>query len=210
MLRPLPPLALAVALLTTSGVRALAQCADGSPPPCRAAPRAPAPPAPPAPPAANTIAVLYFDNLSRDSADVYLADGLTEDLINRLTQIEKLQVKSRTAVARLRGRSDRDPTDVGRTLGVSQLLSGSVQRAGSRVRVIVELTRASSGNSVWGRSFDRSADDLLGVQAEIAESIAVHVAGRLAPAERKRFVEQPTRDPRAYDHFIRGRFYANT
>ena len=176
-----------------------AQCADGSPPPCRQAARLPA---------ATAIAVLYFDNLSRDSSDVYLADGLTEELISRLTQVEQLQVKSRTAVARLRGRAN-DPAAIGRTLGVSQFLSGTVQRTGPRLRVNVELTRASTGNSIWARSFDRAADDLLGVQAEIAESIAVHVAGRLAPAERQRLAAQTPTNPRAYDHYLRGRFHAS-
>jgi TolB-like protein/Flp pilus assembly protein TadD len=200
-----PPLSAASAVLALIAVLAFpaaarAQCADGSPAPCRQLSRAAA---------TNTIAVLYFDNLSRDSTDLYLADGLTEELISRLTQIEQLQVKSRTAVARLRGRSDTDPTTIGRMLGVAQLLSGSVLRAGRRLRVNVELTRASTGNSVWGRSFDRSADDLLGVQAEIAESIAVHVAGQLAPAERRRFAAQPTRNARAYDHLLRARFHSS-
>ena len=191
-----------ISLLAALGaaVPASAQCPDGSPPPCRSIRPAPSP-------AANSIAVLYFDNLSRDSADVYLADGLTEELISRLTQIEALQVKSRNAVARLRGRGNREPQGIGRELSVAQLLSGSVLRAGPRLRVHVELTRASTGNSVWARSFDRSADDMLGVQAEIAESIAVHVAGRLAPAERQRFAAQPTRNPKAYDHLLRGRFH---
>ena len=177
-----------------------AQCADGSPPPCRSAPR---------PPAANTIAVLYFDNLSRDTADAYLADGFTEELISRLTQVEQLQVKSRTAVAALRGHPASDPATIGRSLGVAQLLNGSVLRSGRRLRVNVELTRASTGNSVWGRSFDRASNDLLGVQAEIAESIAVHVAGRLTTAQRRRVTEQPGRNPRAYDLLLKGRFSLN-
>jgi TolB-like protein/tetratricopeptide (TPR) repeat protein len=198
MLRIATAATLATAWFIPSPARA--QCADGSPPPCRQAPR---------PPAATAIAVLYFDNLSRDSNDVYLADGLTEELISRLTQIEQLQVKSRTAVARLRGRAGYDPAAIGRTLGVSQFLSGSVQRSGPRLRVNVELTRTSTGNSVWARSFDRRADDLLGVQAEIAESIAVHVAGRLAPVERQRLAQQPTTNPRAYDHYLRGRFHTS-
>jgi TolB-like protein/Flp pilus assembly protein TadD len=192
--------ALAVLLLVPSVLEG--QCADGSPPPCRPAAR-------PVAAASNTIAVLYFDNLSRDSNDVYLADGLTEELISRLAQVEQLQVKSRTAVARLRGRAASDPATLGRTLGVAQLLSGSVLRAGPRLRVNVELTRTATGNSVWGRSFDRAANDLLSVQAEIAESIAVHVAGRLAPAERQRVVARPTNNARAYDHFLRGRFHSS-
>jgi TolB-like protein len=179
---------------------ALAQCPGGTPPPCRAAAR-------PAPaPAANTIAVLYFDNLSRDTADVYLADGFTEELISRLSQVDKLQVKSRTTVQRLRGRADNDPVAIGRSLGVAQLLSGSVLRSRGRLRVNVELTRVATGNSVWGRSFDRPADDLIGVEAEVAESIAVNVGGRLAPAERRRIEARPTRNAAAYDHLLRGRF----
>ena len=88
---------LAVGVLLGLGVPLRAQCPDGSPPPCsRAVARAPAP---------NSVAVLYFHNLSRDTADIYLADGLTEELITRLGQIERLQVKSRTTVQRYRGRS---------------------------------------------------------------------------------------------------------
>src|SRR5262245_16966516 len=84
-----------------------AQCPDGSPPPCAGARPAPA-----------SVAVLYFDNLSRDTADLYLADGLTEELISRLNQVERLQVKSRTAVQRFRGRPLGDPAVLGRTLRV--------------------------------------------------------------------------------------------
>src|SRR5207253_191965 len=109
-------------------------------------------------------------------------------------------------VQRLRGRAGLDPVDVGRTLGVAQLLSGSVLRAPGRVRVNVELTRVATGNTVWGRSFDRPANDLLGVEAEIAESIAVNVGGRLAPGERQRIEKRPTRNAAAYDHLLRGRF----
>ena len=177
-----------------------AQCPDGSPPPCRGSR-----PAAIAAPATNTVAVLYFDNLSRDSADAYLADGFTEELISRLTQVEALRVKSRTAVRQLRG-SNQDPSAMGRTLGVAQLISGSVMPAGGRLRVTVELTRVTTGNTVWSKSYNRPAEDLINVQAEIAESIAVNVGGRLAPAERKRIEQKETESARALDHMMRARF----
>lgn len=189
------------AACATLGARMHAQCPDGTPPPCRT-------PTPPHIPAANTIAVLYFDNLSRDTGDVYLADGLTEELISRLAQVEQLQVKSRTAVAALRGRAANDPASIGRILGVAQLVNGSVLRSGQRLRVNIELTRAATGNSIWARSFDRPSNNLLGVQAEIAESLAVHIAGRLSPAERRRVASPPARNSRAYDLLLRARFHS--
>ena len=187
---------IAIAAIVGIGGSLRAQCPDGSPPPCgHAAVRAPAP---------NSVAVLYFDNLSRDTSDAYIADGLTEELITRLGQIERLQVKSRTAVQRDRGRSIEDPAVLGRTLGVAHLVSGSVQQGGGRLRVTVELTRAASGVRVWGERYERSSDDLMTVEADIAQAIAEGVGGRLAPAERRSLVSRPTRNAAAYDYFLRG------
>ena len=184
--------------LLVATVPAIAQCPDGSTPPCRSRAVATAP-------ATNTVAVLYFDNLSRDSADAYLADGFTEELISRLTQVEALRVKSRTAVRQLRN-TEQDPARIGRTLGVAQLISGSVMPNRGRVRVNVELTKVATGNTVWARSYDRPAEDLINVQAEIAESIAVNVGGRIAPAERRRIGRRGTQSPQAHDHLMRARF----
>ena len=102
--------------------------------------------------------------------------------------------------------STEDPATVGRKLGVAQLLSGSVLPARGRVRVNVELTRVANGNTIWARSFDRPSSDLLTVQAEIAESIAVRLGGGVAHAERQRIAARPTTNPAAYDHLLRGRF----
>ena len=181
-----------------------AQCPDGSTPPCRAA-RAEPGRKPGVPP--NSIAVLYFDNLSRDTADAYLADGLTEDIIVRLGQIERLTVKSRNAVKRFRERGAEDPAVLGQTLGVAYLVSGSVRRAGPRLRVTVQLVRAADGLQVWGDVFDRSSGDLLSIGEENARAVAAAVAGRLLPAERSLLTARPTRQPGAYDHFLRGNFY---
>ncbi len=177
------------------------QCPDGSPPPCRAA----APRAVPAPPP-NSVAVLYFDNLSRDTADAYLADGLTEELIVRLGQIGRLAVKSRSAAQRFRGRRADDPAALGRVLGVAYLVNGSVRRAGTRLRVTVNLVRASSGLQLWGEQYDRENADVLAIEEDVARAVATAIAGRLLPGERASLAARPTREPTAYDHFLRGNY----
>ena len=177
----------------------LLQCPDGSPPPCAArASRAAAAP--------TSVAVLYFDNLSRDTSDAYVADGLTEELITRLGQIERLQVKSRTAVQRYRGRQVEDPAVLGRTLGVAHLVSGSVRRGGGRLRVTVEMTRAATGVRVWGESYERRSEDLMSVEADIARAIAEGIGGQLAPSERRSLTSQVTGNPAAYDRLLRGNY----
>lgn len=153
------------------------------------------------------LAVLYFDNLSRDSADVYLADGLTEEIIARLGEIGRIDVKSRTAVARFRGKAAGGPGELGPALGVANLVDGSVRREQRRLRVAVELVRAPSGVRVWGAEFDRADSALLDVEADIATAVATAVAGRLAPAERQSLRTGATRDPVAYDHYLRGNHY---
>jgi TolB-like protein/Flp pilus assembly protein TadD len=176
-----------------------AQCPDGSPPPCRAQPTRVAPPP-------NSVAVLYFDNLSRDTADAYVAEGLTEELIARLGQVHRLRVKSRAAVERHRG-AGRDPAFLGRALGVAHLLNGSVRRSGTRLRVTVELVRAATGDRVWGDQYDRTDADLLVLQEDIARAVVAAIAGRLLPAERASLATRPTVDPAAYASFLRGHYY---
>jgi TolB-like protein/Tfp pilus assembly protein PilF len=178
------------------------QCPDGSAPPCRAAPaRTTAAPPP------NSVAVLYFDNLSPDTTDAYLADGLTEELIAQLGKIERVVVKSRTAMQRYRRTAPHDPADVARRLGVAHLVSGSVRRSGARLRVTVELVRAATGTRMWGDQYDRSDADLLAVQEGIAIAVATAIAGRLLPEERARLARRPTGDATAYDRLLRGDFF---
>lgn len=178
------------------------QCPDGSPPPCARPVARPA-----APPAPTSVAVLYFDNISRDTSDAYLAEGLTEELITRLGQVPRLQVKSRNAVRRFRGEAAGDPAAVGRALGVAHLVSGTVRRQGTRLRVTAELTRATTGVRVWGDVLEGADADLMNVEAEIASAIATAIGGRLAPAERRVLAARPTSSPEAYDHLLRGDFH---
>ncbi len=193
---------LSVVLLCASPVvRLCAQCPDGSPPPCRMQPARPAPAPPP-----NSVAVLYFDNLSRDTADQYLADGLTDEIIARLGEIERLKVKSRTAVQHYRG-TGLEVAALSRTLGVAYLVNGTVRRGAGRLRVTVELLRTPTGDWVWGQQYDRTPADLLAIQEDIAVAVATAIAGRLLQGERSSLVVQPTRNPDAYDHFVKGNYY---
>lgn len=197
------PRLLVVAVLLTAVppycLTASAQCPDGSPPPCRVAPRPVSPPAPP------SIAVLYFANLSPDSADAYLADGITEELIARLGMTARLKVKSRTAVERFR-RGEPNPAAVGRVLAVTHLVNGSVRRSGERLRVTVELVRAATGDRVWGQQYDRIASDMLSLEAEVAAAVVTALVGRLLPAEHATLAGAGG-DPAAHDHWLRGNHF---
>jgi len=196
-------LLLVVQLGTLASWRLSAQCPDGTPPPCRAPEARTAPTPPP-----NSVAVLYFDNLSPDTADAYLADGLTEEVTARLGEIQRLQIKrpNRAAVRRLRD-SVPDLAGLGRVLRVRYLVEGSVRRAGQRVRVSVHLVGTVDGFRVWGADYDRGAEDLLSLEEDIAREVATGIAGRLAPAERAVLGARPTRNPAAYHHYLRGNFY---
>jgi TolB-like protein len=175
-----------------------AQCPDGTPPPCASRRAAAAP-------AANSVAVLYFDDLSRDSADAFLADGLTEEVIIRLGQVDRLAVKSRFEVQRFRGApASQDPAALGRSLNTAYLVTGSVQRVGERVRLRVALVRAATRAQVWGDVIDRSSADLLTVESDIAREVTTAITGRLLPAERTRLARAPTADPVAYQEYLRG------
>jgi TolB-like protein/Tfp pilus assembly protein PilF len=189
------------ALTVAPVIRLSAQCPDGSPPPCRAARSSPSP-------SPNSVAVLYFDNLSADTSDAYLADGLTEEVTTRLGDLAQLQIKkpNRNAVRRLLD-SVPDIVAVGRVLHVSYLVEGSLRREGARVRVSVRLVRGVDGFQVWGAAYNRTTADLLALQEEIAREVATGIAGRLAPADRAALAGRPTRSPAAYEHFLRGNYY---
>jgi TolB-like protein/Tfp pilus assembly protein PilF len=173
------------------------QCPTGAPPPCAGQRTTGISP--------RSVAVLYLANHSADSADAYLADGLTEEIIARLARISRIEVKSRTAVERFR-RTTAPPDSLGRALRVAHLVIGTMQRAGPRLRVTVELVRASTGVTAWAGRFDRSDANLLDIETAIADTIAQEVAGRLLPNERRMLVSRPTLNAEAYDLFVRGNY----
>jgi TolB-like protein/tetratricopeptide (TPR) repeat protein len=192
-------LALVVPLYVCATVPAAAQCPDGTPPPCAARPaRVSAAPSP------NSVAVLYLDNLSRDTADAFLADGLTEEIIIRLNQVPRLDVKSRYEVQRFRGQAAQDPASLGRALRAAYLVTGSVQRVGDRVRLRYEVIRAGTRTQVASDVIDRTSNDLLTVESDIARQVATAITGQLLPAERARLTRRLTSDPAAYEEYLRG------
>jgi TolB-like protein/Tfp pilus assembly protein PilF len=152
--------------------------------------------------------VLYFENLSRDTADAYLADGLTEEVTSRLGDLTQLQIKrpNRNGLRRLQDAAP-DIAGVGRVLRVRYLVEGSLRREGARVRVSVRLVRGVDGFQVWGADYDRTTADLLALEEEIAREVATGIAGRLAPADLAALAGRPTRSPGAYEHFLRGNYY---
>jgi serine/threonine-protein kinase len=176
------------------------QCADGAPPPCRGAARTPAAPG------ANSVAVLTFDNLSRDTADTYLVQGLANDISSQLGRIERLAVASRTMVRRLPNAATMTPQAIGRSLNAAWLVNGGVQRGAGRVRVTVELVRSTTGQSVWSDQYDRAANDLLDIQRDVATAVASEVAGRLTPQERRTIAAPAEINREAYDQLLRGDF----
>jgi TolB-like protein len=169
-----------------------AQCPDGTPPPCRRASR----------PGPTSVAVLPFENLSPDTADTYVAEGLTDELVQRL-QTAGLPVLSSAAVRRFRG-STAAPEEIGRALNVTYLLSGSLRRSRDVLRVTVELVRASGGARVWGATFDRAASDALTVETEVAVRVAEAIAGTLQPGQRQAITRRATTSGPAYDAYLRG------
>jgi TolB-like protein len=158
----------------------------------------------------SSVAVLYFNNLSRDTADAYLADGLTEELIIRLSQVRRLEVKSRFESQRVRDRAAGEPRSLGRALRAAYLVTGSLQQAGQTLRLRVALVRAASGAQVWGEVYDRAGADILAIQSDIANAVAGAITGQLLPAERATLTRRPTSDPVAYDLYLRGIGAANT
>src|SRR5438270_10477276 len=163
-------LALLIALASAApAARLAAQCADGSPPPCaRPATRS-------GPPAANSVAILFFD--ARDTADAYLAEGLTEDLTSLLGSVARVQVKSPGVVRRAQRASPGDAPAIARALGVRYLVDGNVRRVGTRVRVATRLVNGATAVAAWGDVFDRTAEELLGLPLVIAREVATRVGG---------------------------------
>jgi len=150
------------------------------------------------------IAVLYFDVMSADPHDAFLAAGLTEDLIVDLTRVEGVHVAGRAEVMPYRDRPVPART-LGRELGVSYVVHGSVRRAGSRARISVQMVRASDGHVLGAERFDRNLDDLFEVQAEVSKRIVDVLQLALRPDEREMLDRVPTRSREAYEEYLRAR-----
>lgn len=155
----------------------------------------------------HSIAVLYFENLSGIKEDEYLRDGITEDITTELSKIGRVRTYSRAVVMPYR---DKQVTagQVGKELGASYVLSGSLRRAGNRLRINAQLVDANTDFPVWSERYDREMEDVFAVQDEIASKIAEALRITLSPQEQEALAEKPTENLHAYDLYLRGRNFA--
>jgi len=160
-------------------------------------------PAPSAGRAPPRLAVLPFVNISPDPEDEYFADGLTEELISVLSQIRGLRVTSRTSVTQFKGLT-KSVAAIGRELGVSFVLEGSVRKSGERLRITVQLIDVRTDEPRWAQTYDRKLDDVFAIQAEVAEQTASALKVELLTVEREAVIEKPTANLEAYEAYLHG------
>jgi serine/threonine protein kinase/Flp pilus assembly protein TadD len=157
---------------------------------------------------APSLAVLPFTNLSPDPENEYIADGITEEIINALTQLKGLQVAARTSSFAFKGKTP-DIADVAAKLRVAHVLTGSVRKAGQRLRITAQLVSAADGFPLWSERYDRQADDIFEIQDEIATAIAQKLRLSLATPADEPVVKRPTDNLAAYELYLKGRFFVN-
>ena len=155
----------------------------------------------------HSIAVLYFENLSGMKEDEYLRDGITEDITTELSKIKGLKTFSRAMVLAYRDKSV-TAGQVGKELGASYVLAGSLRRAGTRLRINAQLVDAATDFPLWSERYDREMKDVFEVQDEIAQKIASALRITLSPQEQEALSAKPTENLQAYDLYLRGRNYA--
>jgi TolB-like protein/Tfp pilus assembly protein PilF len=156
----------------------------------------------------SSLAVLPLANTSNDPNLEYLSDGITETIINNLSQLPSLKVMARSTVFRYKGETSA-PVEVARELGVQAVLVGRVLGVGDRLVVRVELVDAADGSQLWGEQYDRPLSDIFAVQVEIARHVSEKLRLRLTSEERKRLAKRYTDDAEAYQLYLKGRYFWN-
>jgi serine/threonine protein kinase len=155
----------------------------------------------------DSIAVLYFANAGGSPDGGYLSDGISETLIDSLSELPKLRVMSRSAVSRYKGK-ETDPRAVGRELGVRAVLSGRVTERGENLSVSAELVNATDDSHLWGEQYNRKITDALAVQNEIAQQITEKLRLRLTSEQKTRLSKRQTANPEAYQLYLKGRYFS--
>ena len=153
----------------------------------------------------KSIAVLPFENLSAEKQNEYFADGVQDQILTDLAQIADLKVISRMSVREYKSGLARNLREIGQQLGVTNIVEGSVQRAGNRVRVNARLVDARSDAHLWAQTYDRDLADVFAIQSEIAKAIADQLQAKLSPNEKKAIEQPPTTDLAAFDLYSRGK-----
>jgi TolB-like protein/Flp pilus assembly protein TadD len=151
----------------------------------------------------KSIAVLPFENYSAEKENAYFADGIQDDLLTNLAKIQALTVISRTSVMKYRDVGARDIKEIGKSLGVANILEGSVRREKDRVAVNVQLIDARRDRHLWAHRYERTIADSLGLEGQLATEIADALRARLTPEEKVRVAKRPTENPEAYILYLR-------
>jgi adenylate cyclase len=160
-------------------------------------------------PPTNRLAVLPFVNLSADADNEYFSDGMTEELRNALTQVDGLQVTSRTSAFAFKGKNT-DIREIGIQLNVDRILEGSVRKAGNRVRITAQLINVADCYHLWSENYDRHLTDIFAVQEEISSIIANKLRENLTvSAQAETLVKVPTQNLEAYTLFLKGMHFYN-
>jgi TolB-like protein/Tfp pilus assembly protein PilF len=158
--------------------------------------------------AIQSVAVLPFINASSDSNAEYLSDGITESLINNLSQLPNLRVMARSTVFRYKGK-DIDPQQIGNDLHVQAVLSGRLLRQGNVLVIQAELMDVKTGTQLWGGQFNRSVEDVLALQYDLSSEIAERLRLKLTGDDKQRLAKRYTEDAEAYQFYLKGRYYWN-
>jgi TolB-like protein/Tfp pilus assembly protein PilF len=157
----------------------------------------------------KSIAVLPFANLSDDKANAFFADGMQDEILTKLSKIGALRVISRTSTQRYAS-APGNLAEIARQLGVANILEGSVQKAGNAVHINVQLIGAAKDEHLWAESYNRTLDDIFGVEGEVAQAVADALKATLTGAERQAVAAKGTQNPAAYEAYLRGRATDNS
>jgi TolB-like protein/Tfp pilus assembly protein PilF len=149
----------------------------------------------------KSIAVMPFENLSEDKENAHFADGIQDDILTNLAKIGDLKVISRLSVMAYRD-APHNAREVGKALGVSTILEGSVRRSGNRVRVTVQLIDAANDEHIWANNYDRDLNDVFAIQTDLAKEIAGALRAKLSPSEKAQLERKPTENGEAYLAFV--------
>src|SRR2546427_4800557 len=156
----------------------------------------------------DSIAVLPFANVGGDANTDYLSDGVTESLIDSLTHVPQLKVKSRQSAFRYKGK-DVDLQKVGNELGVSALVSGRVVPRGDTIEVSAELTDVRDNTAIWGQQYRGTSEDIIALQQQIAGDLAANMRSKLSASEKQQVTKQGTQNPQAYEMYLKARYSWN-
>jgi len=153
----------------------------------------------------KSIAVLPFENMSRDPDNAFFTDGVQDQILTALAKVADLKVISRTSVMQYKTGQPRNLREIAQQLGVTHVLEGSVQRAGNKVRVNAQLIKARTDGHEWAENYDRPIDDVFAIQSEIAKAIADQLQAKLSPKEKSAIEQPPTADVAAFDLYSRAK-----